>query len=416
LRYAIYWNKVIGKTVLHEITCGHYKKHLGKWEDTPNGGWYEDLSFEEAEEIQAHSKNKNPGWDHYSCAVCRPDQNFQQVLEFLKREEGKTFRSPRGKISKGRKPMQFKIEELNEIKEKVKIKFESGTILPLEFWRFKDALNILQKKEELQIGARISEDYPDNSLEQILKEEEKRRYSRSAGTKTAPHIADLLTNAGITELKFVRSESGREVQGIKLKIPYKRKKRRIKSKYDRYWQTKMEEIRSLLKEANEKGKSRELDVFDILNWGERKSWYGIVKLSKKMGIEKEKSVFVHIRSLARLILKNQLVESYSDQIFRLKISTDIKLVIERLKEKETSKLNQDVVEFVPPIDNSNAERAETERRSFHCQIDGEKHPATDSAYECENCSRYVCADCLFNMISTGVTGCPYCDGNLLMIQ
>ncbi len=57
-----------------------------------------------------------------------------------------------------------------------------------------------------------------------------------------------------------------------------------------------------------------------------------------------------------------------------------------------------------------------ERKSFFCQLDNEKHPSTDSAYECDQCSRKVCGDCHSNISRTGVTVCPYCKGELSKIQ
>ena len=71
-QYGIYWNKTIGKTVLHCTSCGHYKKHLGKWNRTVNGGWYEDLLSEDAKFLPSQLKAKHPRWDHYSCANCLP--------------------------------------------------------------------------------------------------------------------------------------------------------------------------------------------------------------------------------------------------------------------------------------------------------------------------------------------------------
>ncbi|UCG90619.1 MAG: zinc ribbon domain-containing protein [Candidatus Heimdallarchaeota archaeon] len=57
-----------------------------------------------------------------------------------------------------------------------------------------------------------------------------------------------------------------------------------------------------------------------------------------------------------------------------------------------------------------------ERESFFCQLDNEKHPSTDSAYECGQCARKVCSDCYDNITQTGVTRCPYCKGELYKIQ
>ncbi len=57
-----------------------------------------------------------------------------------------------------------------------------------------------------------------------------------------------------------------------------------------------------------------------------------------------------------------------------------------------------------------------EREAFFCQLDNEKHPSTDSAYECDQCARKVCSDCYNKITQTGVTRCPYCKGELYKIQ
>ena len=57
-----------------------------------------------------------------------------------------------------------------------------------------------------------------------------------------------------------------------------------------------------------------------------------------------------------------------------------------------------------------------ERKSFFCQLDNEKHPATHSAYECEQCNRTVCEDCYKDAASAGMVNCPYCQGELRKIQ
>ncbi|MFX0210475.1 MAG: hypothetical protein ACFFDT_31135, partial [Candidatus Hodarchaeota archaeon] len=57
-----------------------------------------------------------------------------------------------------------------------------------------------------------------------------------------------------------------------------------------------------------------------------------------------------------------------------------------------------------------------EREAFFCQLDNEKHPSTDSAYECDQCARKVCGDCYDNITQTGVNLCPYCKGELYKIQ
>ena len=57
-----------------------------------------------------------------------------------------------------------------------------------------------------------------------------------------------------------------------------------------------------------------------------------------------------------------------------------------------------------------------EREAFFCQLDNEKHPSTDSAYECDQCSRKICGKCYESITQTGVTKCPYCKGELLQVQ
>ena len=56
------------------------------------------------------------------------------------------------------------------------------------------------------------------------------------------------------------------------------------------------------------------------------------------------------------------------------------------------------------------------REAFFCQLDNEKHPATDSAYRCDKCSRMVCEDCFNDAKSAGMVQCPYCQGHLSKAQ
>jgi hypothetical protein len=57
-----------------------------------------------------------------------------------------------------------------------------------------------------------------------------------------------------------------------------------------------------------------------------------------------------------------------------------------------------------------------ERKSFFCQLDNEQHPSTDSAYQCEQCSRMICENCYEDIGKTGVQVCPYCKGKLRKTQ
>ncbi|MHA1940594.1 MAG: zinc-ribbon domain-containing protein [Candidatus Hodarchaeales archaeon] len=56
------------------------------------------------------------------------------------------------------------------------------------------------------------------------------------------------------------------------------------------------------------------------------------------------------------------------------------------------------------------------RISFFCQLDNEKHPAMDSAFQCETCARHVCDSCYRDMNMVGLVNCSYCGGNLIQIQ
>lgn len=142
---------------------------------------------------------------------------FNDFLKFIKSNIGIKFESPRKAFSHGRIPQNFILKDINESKELIKIQFESGTPLPLEYWRFIDAISFINKNDFVPIGARTSEDYPKNSLEGYLKEIAKKKYKRDTDTKTAPHIADLLTLAGIAEFGYSKSNNNRNVQGIRLK-------------------------------------------------------------------------------------------------------------------------------------------------------------------------------------------------------
>jgi rRNA maturation endonuclease Nob1 len=68
------------------------------------------------------------------------------------------------------------------------------------------------------------------------------------------------------------------------------------------------------------------------------------------------------------------------------------------------------IKQIPMI--QNAEK----RISFFCQLDNEKHPAMDSAFQCEECARYVCDSCYRDMHMVGLSDCSYCGGNLNQIQ
>ncbi len=50
---------------------------------------------------------------------------------------------------------------------------------------------------------------------------------------------------------------------------------------------------------------------------------------------------------------------------------------------------------------------------FYCQVDSATHPATDRAYRCEKCLRFVCHNCYQDLVASHRRLCPMCDGELL---
>ena len=61
-------------------------------------------------------------------------------------------------------------------------------------------------------------------------------------------------------------------------------------------------------------------------------------------------------------------------------------------------------------------KTDTQRIAFFCQLDSERHPASESAYECQRCGRRICRRCYIDCQSTGITACAYCQGELVKIQ
>ena len=101
----------------------------------------------------------------------------------------------------------------------------------------------------------------------------------------------------------------------------------MSSKYDTYWQSKLDDIAQLLKEAYQYGSSSKLDISDIQNYGARKSWYGIVEVFEE---SLRKGEMAHARSLGGIIFHNKLLGPYGRSGFRIVISSNLKLRVDRL--------------------------------------------------------------------------------------
>lgn len=143
---------------------------------------------------------------------------YQKVIDFIKNNSDAWLDSPRKSFFGGRsnRAQKFKVD-LKPKKDKIIIEFESGTKLGIEQWRIEEALKFLAlRKNVVEIGARISEDYSKESLEGHLKDIAKMKSGRLSDTKTAPHIVDLLVLTKLAELDYATSSKGRRIQGVKL--------------------------------------------------------------------------------------------------------------------------------------------------------------------------------------------------------
>lgn len=80
--------------------------------------------------------------------------------------------------------------------------------------------------------------------------------------------------------------------------------------------------------------------------------------------------------------------------------------------KVAFKLRKNSVDFSQIISDSPS----INRTSFFCVLDSEAHPATEAAYQCKKCIRFVCSACYELMVMTEVANCPYCGAELTKVQ
>jgi hypothetical protein len=73
--------------------------------------------------------------------------NFENFLKFAREKIGVEFESPRNVFGRRIPPQNFKIVEIDDNKQRLKILFESGTPLQLEYWRFEEAITFIDKKD-----------------------------------------------------------------------------------------------------------------------------------------------------------------------------------------------------------------------------------------------------------------------------
>ena len=145
------------------------------------------------------------------------EQHVKTLIDYIANNSEIWLESPRKSFFGGRskRAQKFRIS-FKPSKNKIIFEFESGTKLGIELWRVEETLQFLMEKNSVvEIGARILENYSNDSLEGHLKNIAKIKYERSTDTKTAPHIVDLLVLAGIAELAYTTSQKNRKVQGVR---------------------------------------------------------------------------------------------------------------------------------------------------------------------------------------------------------
>lgn len=144
----------------------------------------------------------------------------EHLLKWLRSNLNQSFESPRKAIFKT-STHDFKIMELDEVKEIVKIRFESERrpILPLQYWRFDVALKILVENKDkwTRLGTSIHA-YDRETIEWYIQETARRIYpNRLEDKKSTPHVCDLIVLAGIAEYgSVINPKTGMKNQAVRL--------------------------------------------------------------------------------------------------------------------------------------------------------------------------------------------------------
>ena len=112
------------------------------------------------------------------------------------------------------------------------------------------------------------------------------------------------------------------------------------SKYDSFWIKQLDNIKSLIREAIEKGLSSKLDVSKLKEVGNRKNWYGSIVISKN-GIEKGGEM-AHLRSLGKILLKYKILESHDNLKFRFTINNKLMLTVKLINSNVKSNIPKEM--------------------------------------------------------------------------
>ncbi len=100
------------------------------------------------------------------------------------------------------------------------------------------------------------------------------------------------------------------------------------SKYDAFWLKNIDKIREIIKKAYFSG-SASIDISEIVKYGRRKrdSWYGKIVICRVEIVKN--SIMVHLRSLDRIILGNNLLNKY-DSCFSFTVTKDLILLVKKI--------------------------------------------------------------------------------------
>ncbi len=129
---------------------------------------------------------------------------------------------------------------------------------------------------------------------------------------------------------------------------------------------------------------------------------------KELKPRPEKSASWSIPTIEQWVNKHESEREISKTLPALTPTTEVREApTEIIETKKPKIIEKQIVEYSPEP---------KERRAFFCQLDNEQHPKTDSGFQCENCSRMVCAKCYEKSLEVGVPECPFCDGTLIRIQ
>jgi hypothetical protein len=134
---------------------------------------------------------------------------MSKILELLKKEEGKTFSSPRARA------IDYTISKVNEDNQNIVIHFSSGTSLYLNFRTFNAVIDYLRNNANrfVRVGGTTNKSSDKDTLEYVIQSLEP--YTDSH-TKRAPHVCDILNLGGFIEYGKARNpKTNRLNQAVK---------------------------------------------------------------------------------------------------------------------------------------------------------------------------------------------------------